>query len=84
MARASLTNPAIHKSEPLCMTEIVHGDFSIYLCHMRHLLLQDFVYFEVTNLVNVLIFAVNSSQCAAYTLKSVDNPVDQGRHTDNF
>ena len=43
-----------------------HNDFSIYSCHMRRLLTQDFLYSEVTNIENVVIFATYSSQCTGY------------------
>ena len=49
-----------------CPKATAHGDFASYLCPMRHLLFQNFMYSAVTSIVNVVIFAAYSSQCAVY------------------
>ena len=49
-----------------CPQATAHGDFSIYSCQMRHIFLQDFLYFEVFSKVNVVNFAVYSSKCVVY------------------
>ncbi len=49
-----------------CPEATAHGDFASYSCPMRRLLFQNFMYSAVTSIVNVVIFAAYSSQCAVY------------------
>ena len=49
-----------------CCTEATaHSDSASYSCSMRRLLFQNFLY-SAGNLINVVIFAAYSSQCAIY------------------
>ncbi len=43
-----------------------HADFFSYSCHMHRLLFQTMIYFAVVSIVNVVIFAIYSFQCATY------------------
>ncbi len=49
-----------------CPEATAHGDSASYSCPMRRLLLQKFIYSSVSSIVNVVIFAARSSQCAFY------------------
>ncbi len=42
------------------------GDFASYSCPVRRLLFQNFMYSAFISIVNVVIFAAYSSQCAVY------------------
>ncbi len=49
-----------------CPEATAHSDFASYSCPMHHLLVQNFMYSAFTSIVNVVIFAAYSSQCAVY------------------
>ncbi len=49
-----------------CPEATAQGDFASYSCPMRRLLFRKFMYSACTGIVNVVIFAAYSSQCAVY------------------
>ena len=65
-AKGKNSHPTTLQPPQCCPQATAHSDFSSYSCFMRRLLFQDFLYSAISSIVNVVIFAAYSSQCAVY------------------
>ena len=56
-----------------CPQATAHGNFASHSCPIRRLLFQNFMYCTVTSILNVVIFAAYSSQCAVFFEKCLES-----------